>query len=330
LVCLTYYLTTLSIYLSAHVIIIGCRAGSAYRGADAVDGDFVPIQSRAWNHQSWLRLATKSTPLRGIIIGGLARRSHLNPLAESLPASLPALDLCLRVLKAGHYVPSLLNDTLRELGIPAGAPIGGPRSLDELISSVSTVALSPLAPSPAISFEHTPVQLDQLPSQDIDYQFPGSTVYRWVERLQAVKTLQRNALERTLREGNPMGGTPGADAEELREGGLIGKPQGAGEGEVGWGVGSWVHTSRDEAKALSTAIHEVAKDADALLSKIFFPDDVEELIATKLGVEMRDAVTWIPMSTAAQRCDDPTKPTAATASRFFAFLVAIGLAQYCY
>lgn len=318
------------------------RAGSAYRGADAIDGDFVPIQSRAWNHESWLRLSMTQSPFQGIILGGLARRSHNNPLMESLPASLPSLAVSLAILRYGYYDISLLNATLRDLGIPAGAPIGGPSSLDELHHSVTTVALSPLAPSPSISFEHTRVDQSLLPSSDMKYNFPGAMVYRWVERLQAVKTLQRDALDRTLREGNPMGGTPGMDASELVRGSLHGrKPGERGHGNAGnaatnndantpgWGVGYLYAGSNEDAKTLSHAIHEVATGAETRLSTIFFVNDIEELIATKLGVEMDDAVTWTPMSSA-HACDDPAKPTAATASRFFAFLVAMGLAQYCY
>lgn len=110
-----------------------------------------------------MKLSTEY-PLAGVILTGPARLHHLGPLCEMLPTALPALALSLRALVEGHSGEDLMGDVLTNtLRMPPNAPLDLP---------ISTRA-------------------QDLPDPSVQYGFPGSAIYRFVEQLEVVKRQRR-------------------------------------------------------------------------------------------------------------------------------------------
>ena len=80
---------------------------SSFKGALKPWSNFVPIQQHLNNHLSWLKitsmLQSKGTGVKGIALTGWSRFDHYGPLCELLPASIPSLALCLKVLTEGKF-----------------------------------------------------------------------------------------------------------------------------------------------------------------------------------------------------------------------------------
>ena len=80
---------------------------SSFKGALKPWSNFVPIQQHLNNHLSWLKitsmLQSKGTGVKGIALTGWSRFDHYGPLCELLPAGIPSLALCLKVLTEGKF-----------------------------------------------------------------------------------------------------------------------------------------------------------------------------------------------------------------------------------
>lgn len=93
---------------------------SAFKGAEMAYTNFVSINDRINNHQSWLKitadLSRNNVEISGIALTGWSRFDHDSSLCELLPASLPSLALCLAVLEDGQLSEQSLLSVSRKLG----------------------------------------------------------------------------------------------------------------------------------------------------------------------------------------------------------------------
>eukprot|EP00823_Brevimastigomonas_motovehiculus_P002744 TRINITY_DN1651_c0_g1_i1.p1 TRINITY_DN1651_c0_g1~~TRINITY_DN1651_c0_g1_i1.p1 ORF type:complete len:611 (+),score=150.23 TRINITY_DN1651_c0_g1_i1:120-1952(+) len=227
----------------------------AFKGADQSDGDFVPLVSRITNIVNWLKLASVN-PLNGIILSGNSRFDYQSPLCETLPAGIPALVLCLQVLKQGYYSDSLRNSTFNELHIPADTPM--------LLADVPDVA--------------------RVPDASVQYRFPGADVYRFVEHLQSIRILQLAGVQDHVQPNSAISTIANTlvqptNVQTIKRD-LLAAIGLADDGE--------------EQLRLRQGIQELAKDAEAVLPRYFFWNDIHELITTKLGIQLQEAA-HLPM-----------------------------------
>ncbi|KPJ19177.1 Hexosaminidase D [Papilio machaon] len=89
---------------------------SAYKGAEGVTATLPDLYSRFMNHLEWLRFIfdykfggeRKSYNFKGIILTGWSRYSHMEPLCELLPASIPSLVMNLLLIK--HFQKETSKD----------------------------------------------------------------------------------------------------------------------------------------------------------------------------------------------------------------------------
>ena len=93
---------------------------SSFKGALKPWSNFVPIQQHLNNHLSWLKitsmLQSKGTGVKGIALTGWSRFDHYGPLCEVLPAGIPSLALCLKVLTEGKFNDEIHKNVSTLLG----------------------------------------------------------------------------------------------------------------------------------------------------------------------------------------------------------------------
>ena len=93
---------------------------SSFKGALKPWSNFVPIQQHLNNHLSWLKitsmLQSRGTGLKGIALTGWSRFDHYGPLCEVLPAGIPSLALCLKVLTEGKFSDEIHSNVSHLLG----------------------------------------------------------------------------------------------------------------------------------------------------------------------------------------------------------------------
>jgi len=80
----------------------GLWLASSFKGAYSAINNLAPISMHIKNHESWLELTKHiKNKIKGIAITGWSRYDHMSSLCELLPASIPSLGLCLRILSEG-------------------------------------------------------------------------------------------------------------------------------------------------------------------------------------------------------------------------------------
>ena len=107
---------------------------TAFKGAAEPDAVWTPLHQRFANHLSWMEKAVllkeQSRSLEAIVVTGWSRFSHNSALCEILPAALPSLCVCLRMLQNAHFSSNLIEEVGKELGIPEYALLFDNTSLD--------------------------------------------------------------------------------------------------------------------------------------------------------------------------------------------------------
>ena len=93
---------------------------SSFKGALKPWSNFVPVKQHLNNHLSWLKiismLQNRGTGIKGIALTGWSRFDHYGPLCEVLPAGIPSLALCLKVLTEGKFSDEIHSNVSHLLG----------------------------------------------------------------------------------------------------------------------------------------------------------------------------------------------------------------------